>query len=203
MKVSNLVKSVVLGLALTSTISFADTYQLSPKSSEIEWQGSKVIGDSHKGNLQFSSGSLNYEGNKPKSAVFVVDMMSLTNTDLKDKEWNDKLVGHLKSDDFFSVAKYPEAKLVINEFKSVDNSKYKAEGVLTVKGKSEPVSIDLEIGEASKGGLTLSSNFSFDRTDFDVRYGSGKFFENLGDKMISDDVKIKTKAVLNKKVNKS
>jgi hypothetical protein len=65
---------------------------------------------------------------------------------------------------------------------------------LTIKGKTNPATIS-GLMKVTGDKLSADANLKFDRTLFDVRYGSGKFFENLGDKMISDEVAIAIKLV--------
>src|SRR5690606_19135025 len=79
---------------------------VNPDASTIEWRGSKVTGE-HNGHVDVRQGNivLDEKGNL-KSAYVQVDMNSMTNEDL-DADTQQKLIGHLKSDDFFSVEKYP------------------------------------------------------------------------------------------------
>ncbi|WP_372655925.1 YceI family protein [Halobacteriovorax sp.] len=153
--------------------------------SEFTWKGTKVTGE-HTGKLKLKKGSVELnEKNIIKSGTLVIDINSLTVTDLSG-EWATKFLNHMKSDDFFNVAKYPEAKL---EVKSDTGSKIK--GVLTIKGKSNPVEFSYK-----KSGSEYVGVLTFDRTKFDMVYGSGDFFKNLGDKMIHNDVTLNFKLVL-------
>ena len=108
-------------------------------------------------------------------------MNSITCEDMEG-EWMEKLVGHLKSDDFFGVATYPEATLVVKESTKIVNGKTTVKADLTIKGITHPVTF-----EASQSSNTFSAVITVDRTLYNVRYGSGKFFDNLGDKTIYDD----------------
>lgn len=180
---------VVIGLSFTSAASAKDeSFNVATKSSIVNWTGSKVIGDKHVGTLQVKSGQVTFKDGQPAKAEIIVDMTSLKNSDLTDPTWNTKLVTHLKSDDFFSIDKFSEAKLVVNTFKKTGN-KYELQGDLSVKGKTKPVTMTA-VEVDTKNGRKITADLTFDRTDFDVRYGSGKFFENLGDKMISDDIQL-------------
>ena len=119
------------------------------------------------------------EEGKLKSGEVVMDLTSFTVTDLQG-EWADKLLGHLKSDDFFNVAKFPEAKLV---FDSVENGFVR--GQLTIKGKTHPVQFRVSEKDGKYTGV-----LKFDRTKFGMVYNSGNFFQDLGDKMIDDEVSL-------------
>lgn len=147
--------------------------------STIKWKASKVTGASHHGEISLKKSSLKINGGNIQNATIVFDMNSFTVTDLQG-EWRDKLTGHLKSPDFFNVAKHPTATLRLN---SIQGST--AKGELTIMGKTQPISI-----KAKRNGKKYEGKVSFDRTKFGIVYGSGQFFKNLGDKMINDQVDI-------------
>ena len=111
-------------------------------------------------------------------------MTTLSNTDLEG-EYKGKLEGHLKSDDFFGVEKYPTATLKFTKVKSVSKNAYKVTGDITIKGKTESITFDLSVyGNKANAALKI------DRTKFDVRYGSTSFFDGLKDKAIYDEFDI-------------
>lgn len=189
MKKRVFLSAVALLVALTT--SFAQKLEINPASSSIHWVGKKVTGE-HSGNINLKSGSLSLTAGKISGGELVVDMTSITNTDLPAGEWNDKLVGHLKSDDFFGVATYPEAKLVITSATTDATGNVAIKGVLTIKGINQ-----LAEFTAVPTDNGYSALITVDRTKYDIKYGSGKFFDSLGDKAIADeftlDVKIATK----------
>lgn len=173
-----------------STFLFASTsnaWKVDTEKSSIVWSGNKVVGkDMHTGLVKIKSGKVNYgKGGLPDFATVVVDMPSMTNTDLKGK-WNAKLIKHLKSDDFFDVGKFPEAKIMIDMFSKKDKNTYALAGLMTIKGIQKRVKMT-----GVQEGKKITVNYEFDRTDWNVRYGSGKFFKGLGDKMISDKIALK------------
>ena len=150
--------------------------------STVVWTGSKVTG-SHTGTINISEGSISQKDGRFNGGTFIIDMTSIANTDLEGG-MRGKLEGHLKSDDFFGTETYPTATLTTTEVKkSTDGYTFTAD--LTIKGKTAPVTFD-----ASVTGNTATANITIDRTVYDVRYGSGKFFEGLGDKMISDEFQL-------------
>ena len=110
-----------------------------------------------------------------------MDMNTITNTDLEDASYNQKLVGHLKSDDFFGVEKFPTATFTITKTSPFSGKKALVEGNLTIKGHTEPISFEVE-----HTGDVYVAVVEIDRSKFDVRYGSSSFFDNLGDKAIND-----------------
>ncbi len=175
------VKLLSLFISLFAFVSFAQEVKFNPTKSEIKWTGKKVSGE-HFGNINLKEGSITLKGNAIVAGKFVIDMTSITVKDLEPGEWHDKLLGHLKSDDFFGVEKYPEAVLVIDKSTPLMNKMVTITGKLTIKGKTQPV-----VFVATKTDMGYTAKVMVDRTKYDIRYGSGKFFENLGDKMIYDD----------------
>lgn len=153
--------------------------------STIQWTGSKVVGNDHKGTLAFKDGSLKMKNGALSGGSFTVDMTSLANTDLSGG-MKSKLEGHLKSDDFFGVETYPTAAL---EFKKVkkSGSKYVVTADLTIKGQTESISFDANLTKAD-GWVVGEAEVKFDRSKFDVRYGSNSFFDNLGNKAIDNEI---------------
>ncbi|UCE69978.1 MAG: YceI family protein [Flavobacteriaceae bacterium] len=148
--------------------------------STVAWKAYKVTG-SHTGTVDLKSGGLVFDNGILKGGEFIVDMTSITCTDLEG-EYKQKLEGHLKSDDFFSVASYETAKLVFTNSKPSGKTSYEVTGELTIKGITKPVTFDVSV-YGSKATATLK----IDRAEYDVRYGSGSFFDNLGDKTIYDE----------------
>ncbi len=185
----------LLALA-TFTHSLADpgkaptTKTVNPAKSEFKWVGKKVTGQ-HDGKVNVKSGSLQMDGNKITGGRFVMDMRSITVEDIKDAETNGKLLGHLKSDDFFGVEKHPEATFVIKEATPLKNNQTTLTGDLTIKGKTHTISFP-----ATVTNNRAKAEFDVDRTKWDIRYGSGSFFDNLGDKAIYDDFTVKMDLVL-------
>jgi polyisoprenoid-binding protein YceI len=151
---------------------------------KLEWLGEKVTGK-HEGTINLQSGWLSWNENKIQSGEFLIDMTSIASN-----ENLDKLVGHLKSDDFFGVEKYPAAKLVITESTSFDKGTASVKGTLTIKGVTNPVEFKAAYQKKDDGSWFFA-NIVIDRTKYNVRYGSGSFFDNLGDKTIYDEFKLK------------
>lgn len=162
-----------------------------PAASVVKWEGKKVTGK-HDGEVKIKSGELVMVGNEIKGGEFTIDMASITNTDLKDAEYNKKLITHLKSDDFFSTDKFPVAVLKIKKAKSVEGftgPTYEMTADLTIKGKTNEVKFPAMV-DTKDGKTTATANITIDRTKWNVKYNSGKFFEGLGDKMINDEFKL-------------
>ncbi len=155
--------------------------QVNSDDSSLAWKGYKVTG-SHEGNISLESGELSFDDQGSLvGGAFVIDMSSINVTDL-DGDMKANLEGHLKSPDFFGVEKFPKAKIEIVKAVSRGNGKdYKVEANLTIKETTAPVKFIASLDEGS-----ATAKIDVDRSVYDVRYGSGSFFDNLGDKTIYD-----------------
>ena len=151
----------------------------SQESSAI-WTGKKLAG-SHNGTINLKAGLLNFEDGKLTNGSATIDMSSITVVDLTG-ESKDKLEGHLKSEDFFSTEANPEATLDFTEVAKKEEGVYDVTADLTIKGITNPIHFELAAAEnEAKGTLVI------DRTQYNIRYGSKSFFNDLGDNMIHDD----------------
>lgn len=186
-------KKIVLAfiIVLSSHAIFAQKLEVNTKKSSIEWLGKK-IGGQHEGNIQLQSGYFELKEDKIIIGKFIVDMKTITNTDLEDEGYNQKLVDHLKSDDFFGVEKYPTANFVVTQSEKFRDGKATITGDITIKGKTESISFEL-----LRTGNEYSTKIDIDRSKFNVRYGSNTFFDNLGDKAIDDIFTLDIKLIVN------
>ncbi|WP_439128661.1 YceI family protein [Polaribacter sp.] len=163
----------------------ADLNNVDTANSVITWKGTKPTG-AHNGVIMLKEGSLVVENGTLKGGEFVVDMASIKNLDIPaEKEGNAKLVGHLTSADFFDVAKYPVSKFVITSVEEKED-KLHVTGNLTIKDVTKSITIPAML--MTEGGTTTfkSETFNVDRADFNVKYGSKSFFDDLKDKFIDD-----------------
>lgn len=163
-------------LALFATSAMAAQVDL--KNSKFTWHGAKVTGK-HYGQVPLKSGTVEMKGGWVSTGSFEADLTAFTVTDLKG-EWATKFLNHMKGEDFFETGKYPTAKLVI---KSVKDKVATAD--LTIKGKTNEVKFPID----KKDGKFVGT-LKFDRTKFDMKYGSKSFFKSIGDKAIDDEVKV-------------
>ncbi|MGW8317054.1 MAG: YceI family protein [Bacteroidales bacterium] len=185
MKTIKKVSWVMAVLVLGSVTLFAQKKEINAEESVVQWTGKK-IGKAHHGEVKLQSGYFNFNDGDISGGEVIMDMATITNHDLDNEEFNAKLVGHLKSDDFFGVETFPTAKFVVTGATGFNNGKATVTGELTIKGKTEPVSFDVE-----KKGDLYSAQVIVDRSKFDVRYGSDSFFDNLGDSAIDDNFILK------------
>ena len=171
---------IIAFAAMSFTNGDADKKTVDTEKSKITWKGYKVTGE-HEGTVALKEGFLTYEGGKLTGGEFVIDMTTISSTDLEG-EWKEKLDGHLKADDFFGVENHPTAKLVITKVEPGNNGAYMITGDFTIKGVTVPSTFELSADDNS-----ATAAIKLDRTKYGLKYGSGSFFDNLGDKAISDE----------------
>lgn len=162
--------------------------------STVAWEGTKVTGK-HDGTIGLSSGELYLVDDQIVGGNILIDMTEIVVLDLEDPETNARLQGHLESDDFFSVATYPEAtfemaNIVKREDAAEGEPNYTISGNLTIKGITHGITFPAHV-HMEDGVMTAKADFDLDRTMWDVRFGSGRFFDNLGDNLIHDNFNMK------------
>lgn len=176
-----------IAVALITVVSFSVNAQTTKKvnveKSKIEWTGKKVTGQ-HNGTINLKEGALVFKGKALAGGNFTVDMTSINTTDLEGG-MKGKLDGHLKSEDFFGVANHPTAKLVFKTLTDKGNNVYTITADLEIKGKTNPIVFDMTVNND-----TATSKLIVDRAKYDIKYGSGSFFDNLGDKTIYDEFEL-------------
>ena len=159
-------------------------YNIETAQSQITWTGREVSTSYHYGTLDFVSGNFEISNGEIVNGEFIVDMTSINNQDMEGDS-KARLEGHLKSDDFFSVESYPTAAISINSSELISDGKWNVSADLSIKGFTHPVNFEMISSEDG-----WSANLVFDRSKYDVRFRSGSFFENLGDKLIYDDIEL-------------
>lgn len=160
--------------------------------SKLEWLGKKVTGQ-HNGTIDIKSGDLYLDNGKLTGGNFDIDFTTIKVRDLEDPELNAKLTGHLKSNDFFSAQSFPIGKFEIKSLAPLSNgteNNYTVSGSLTIKGITKEITFPAKV-MINANSVIASADFNIDRTLWDIKFRSGKFFENLGDNLISDDFNIK------------
>jgi len=183
-------KKIFLLAVLASGLVFGQSKKV--VASDVHWWGYKVAkseASSHDGTVKVKSGDMIMKGNNLIGGSFVLDMTSISSTDLSG-EYQQKLNGHLKNGDFFEVEKFPTASFKITSVKKNNDKIYNSlvTGNLTVKGKTNPVTFPAKIAY-SKGVVSLvSDKFAFDRQKFDVAYKS-----TMQDVFVKDDIEMLVK----------
>jgi polyisoprenoid-binding protein YceI len=190
--VLTLTVAVFIGFAFTNPNETA-TYKVDNVNSSVVWKGYKVTG-SHTGTIAIKSGELDFKKGKLVSGKFEIDMTSITVTDLEG-EYKGKLEGHLKSPDFFGVEGNPVATFQTTNIQpGIVANNYNVVGNLTIKGITNEISFVANVND-TKTPIETTASIKIDRSKFDVRYGSGSFFDNLGDKTIYDEFDLEVKLV--------
>lgn len=183
-------------LALTSATTVKPvTYTIDASKSTFKWTGKKVTGQ-HWGYVKFTSGTVATDGANVTGGSFTVDMNSIDVQDTPADKGGSKLLGHLKSDDFFGVATYPMSTLTIKSATAKGGGQFDVKADLTIKGTTAEVAFPATISMDGKM-LTAKAAFKVDRTKYSIKYGSGSFFENLGDKAISNDFDVEVDIAAN------
>lgn len=173
----------------------AQVFMIDANNSKIEWKGAKPAGE-HTGTIAVKDGKFSTMGETLESGSIVIDMESITVTDLEGQDKMD-LEGHLKGsvegkeDHFFNVAEHPEAKFEITNVMEKEGKTWLS-GNLMMKGTSKNVEIPVSYSmkEDGKKLMIESEPFTIDRTQWKVNYGSKSVFDDLKDKYVNDEIEI-------------
>lgn len=175
--------SIITLVVFSFTKGISQTYKVDVSKSLIKWEGKKITGE-HEGTINFKDGYVVFKDKKLVGGSFTADMKTLVNTDQTGSS-KTKLEGHLRSEDFFSIDKFPTATLVFKSIASKGNNTYLINADLTIKGITNHIQFDL-VTAPHKASAELEIN----RTKYDIKYGSGSYFDDLGDKTIYDDFEL-------------
>ena len=187
------------GPAVSTAVLRDGLHSLDPAKSRIEWIGRNLL-NSHTGTISLRSGSLEIAKGQPVKGAFTLDMYSILNRDLEDPAWRAMLIAHLMSDDFFDVKRYPEATFDLLKATPLTDTKpgspnYEISGGLCLKGVSRTVSFPAIIESTPEGVIAADAHLDIDRTEWNVLYGSGKFYEKLGKHLVNDTISLSLKLV--------
>ena len=172
----------------TLSLSSGD-YVMDNDNSSIKWTGRELSTKSHYGSLQMKNGSLTVNTDGTVNGIIKIDMTTIDCEDLQGRS-KASLERHLRSDDFFSVESHPIATLTFkSEGGIAAGNKLAFNGDLEIKGISHPISFESEVKSVDPK-VTALVDMTFDRSKYNVRFRSGTFFQNLGDKLIYDDIEI-------------
>ncbi|MGN7990559.1 YceI family protein [Pedobacter sp. 22226] len=178
-----------------TSVSKLVNYKVNAEQSKLTWLAKKVTGE-HSGTINVTSGSLALDNKVLKGGSFELDTKTIAVTDLTDKETNAKLLGHLKSADFFAVDKFDKATFNITSAQSTGAGTYNVKGKLTIKGITNEITFPATVKQDGNK-VTANAKIIIDRTKYDIKFRSKSFFENLGDKTIYDDFELNVQLVAN------
>lgn len=173
----------IIILVFFSFKGISQTYKIDVSKSIIKWEGKKITGE-HEGTIKFKEGHLVFKNKKLTGGSFIADMKTLSNTDQTGTS-KTKLETHLRSEDFFSVDNFTTSTLVFKSIAAKGNNTYLINADLTIKGITNNIQFDLIISPNK-----ATAEFEINRTKYDIKYGSGSYFDDLGDKTIYDDFEI-------------
>jgi polyisoprenoid-binding protein YceI len=173
-----------------------EKYVIDKKESAVTWKGSMAFGTKHEhtGYVYASKGELMIEKGKLVGGSVEIDMNTM---EYSDKQHTNSPIMHLKSSDFFDVEKFPTAAFAITRVSGISNDNVTITGNLTVKGITHAVMFPA-IVELKGGVVNAVGRVVIDRTKWGIRYKSGKFYDNLADETISDDIELHMKVVARK-----
>ncbi|PZX94982.1 YceI family protein [Flavobacterium aquariorum] len=176
--------SIVLLVLFSFNHGISQTYKIDVSKSIIKWEGKKITGQ-HEGTINFKDGYLIFKDKKLTGGSFTADMKTLSNNDQTGNS-KIKLENHLRSEDFFNTDNYTTSTLVFKSIANKGNNTYLINADLTIKGITNSIQFDLVIVGPNKATAELQVN----RTKYDIKYGSGSYFDDLGDKTIYDDFEL-------------
>ena len=167
--------------------------------SHVEWTGRNLL-NRHCGRIELKNGKLHLDRGHLVGGEFTLDMRAITCQDLAGDPSNDVLVAHLVSHDFFDVDLYPEARFVITTTERVANAAPGApnlaiRGELTLKDVSRALEFVASAGLTTEGKAAAQAAFAIDRTQWNVLYGSGKYFRNLAGHLVNDLIELQIRIV--------
>ena len=184
---------IIITILLCSAYSiYAQDKSLNLETSNIRWYGEEITGKQHYGDLKFSSGNIQINNEVVTNGSFIVNMNSLTVEDLSGGG-KKRLEGHLRSTAFFGVSDHPQASLSVSSMVEIDGNSQILDGQLTIKGVTHPINFSLTLTPENNASAILV----FDRSKYDVRFRSGSFFDELGDKLILDEIKLEVELDFN------
>ena len=172
---------------LALNLSPLETVPVNTQKSTIEWEGGSAT-TTHNGLISLKSGNLEILDGKLTGGTFEVNMTSITNLDVSEA-YRGKLENHLKSEDFFGADAFPTAQLIIVKATEEKENLYRIIADFTVRDITKSIEFDATL-TPSGNSYKASANFTFDRSEYEVKHRSGSFFMDLGDKLIYDEIKV-------------
>ena len=183
-----MLKMATLVTVFLCGLSAIDTLRVDLTETKINWVGRKVTGE-HSGTVNLSEGWIIIEANSLKSGQLIFDMNSISNTDIESDEWKQKLENHLKDDDFFAVDSFPKSILNIKSSQVISQenlvNKHQILADLSIRGITEKISFPILL-QKSGDIFSAEGHVDIDRTLYNIQYKSGKYFPDLGDRLIND-----------------
>ena len=181
----------------SSFVLTSGNYIVEPGSSSVFWECRWLGGNKHDGGINLEKGSVTIKNDNNITGQFVVDMNTIDCFDIKNIGTKNKLIGHLKSDAFFDVENQPKASLEIHSSENIGDNKFLFNGDFTIKGITNPIQMKGLVQDIDSG-YNADIKLVFDRSKYNIRHRSASFFNDLGDRIISDDVFLNVNIIVTK-----
>jgi len=183
----------------------AVTYNVDPAASNVVWMGSKIADTKHSGTVGLTSGSLSFEGENLTAGNFVIDMNTISNSDLTEETGQSKLVGHLKSADFFMVDTFPTASFEITSVEKLEGSAegtHTVKGNLTIKGQTHGITFPATIAQ-TETGASATATIEINRNEWGIVWGGTQepnqgVIDFLKNNLVNDMISFNVSLVANK-----
>lgn len=175
---------------ITEPVASTESYKAIAEQTFVTWDAKKIVGG-HQGTINASTGILEVTDGKISGGNFIIDINTIKATDIEPGEKNDKLVAHLKNEDFFDVAKFPNGAFQITSVTEKEGKTMIA-GNLTLKDVKKNIEFPAMVAVNGDVATIKSEPFNLDRTEWNINFHSGKITDAaaLGDKLIKDEVEI-------------
>tara|TARA_B100000927_G_C16359367_1_gene426794 strand:- start:245 stop:826 length:582 start_codon:yes stop_codon:yes gene_type:complete len=175
---------------LVTTIFSQNSLHIDMDKSSIKWKGTKSTGSYHDGLINVKTSKLDFDKNNQLiGGEIIIDMNSITCTDIQNKKSNRSLVKHLKDDDFFGTEIFPISRLVITNVEKIDEQNFKLTADLTIKENTHPIEFMANIIYNDNTGLA-SGKIEIDRSKYNVKYRSKSWYPDIGDRFINDNFEL-------------
>jgi len=185
-KILFLITLSIFTFSAIATKPHTDHVRVDIHKSTVKWKGSKIT-EGHEGFIQIQKGVLMIEHGTLVGGQISFNMKTITNSDIESEKYKAMLEGHLKSDDFFDVDKYPLSTISITKATKTEGNNYSIVADLSIKGITHSITFDAEV-DIQKIAFFAKAKIKIDRTKWDIIYNSGNFFKDLGDKLILDEI---------------
>lgn len=182
-----------ISMSFTNSIqAVKSTFKVDVTKSTIKWKGYKPTG-SHEGTILLQTGNIELEDSKIVGGSFTVDM-----TSIKDADGSARLEGHLKSEDFFEVETFATSTFKISKV-TYEEGKILVTGIMTIKGISKEITFPAIVNSTEDSVTLTSETFQINRAEFNVKYKSKSFFNDLKEKFIDDEFDLQVTIVAKNK----
>ena len=185
-KILFLITLSIFTFSAIATKPHTDHIRVDIHKSTVKWKGSKIT-EGHEGFIQIQKGVLMIDHGTLVGGQISFNMKTITNSDIESEKYKAMLEGHLKSDDFFDVDKYPLSTISITKATKTEGNNYSIVADLSIKGITHSITFDAEVN-IRKVAFFAKATIKIDRTKWDIVYNSGNFFKDLGDKLILDKI---------------